>query len=272
MAKEETSKHKPHCLILPFPIQGHINPMLQFSKRLAHKGIEITLVATKALLKTSQKEFLGSISVETISNGFDEVEGIGTVGLEAYLTRFQQVGTLSLSELLEKLKNSGRPVDCLIYDPFLPWSVLVAKKFGLFGAAFFTQSCAVNTIYYHMYKEQIKVPLLKKEVLFPGLPPLDLSDMPSFIHDPDSHPGSFELVRDQFQNVEVADFVFVNSIYELEEEVCMYIYMYSYTSTSLDQVFCVSVHDPHPTSHIQLRNKRRKNGNQSSSSFYMEHN
>ncbi|KAL1547993.1 mogroside IE synthase-like [Salvia divinorum] len=36
-------KRKGHCLMMPDQLQGHINPMLQFSKRLARKGVEITL-------------------------------------------------------------------------------------------------------------------------------------------------------------------------------------------------------------------------------------
>ncbi|KAL2236861.1 UNVERIFIED_CONTAM: UDP-glycosyltransferase 74E2 [Sesamum indicum] len=216
MDNREENRHKPHCLVLPFPIQGHINPMLQFSKRLSHKGIRITLAATKHLFKTTQ-QFSGSISVETISDGFDE--GKADVDLDPYLARFEQVGTETLSELLDKLRDSGRPVDCVIYDPFLPWAVVVAKKHGLVGAAFFTQSSSVNSIYYNVYKGQLKVPLLDKEIAVAGLPLLEISDVPSFVRDQDSHPGSFELVLNQFRNVEEADFVFVNSFYELEEEV-----------------------------------------------------
>ncbi|KAL0312228.1 UNVERIFIED_CONTAM: UDP-glycosyltransferase 74E2 [Sesamum radiatum] len=35
---EENPQKKAHCLIFPYPIQGHINPMLQFAKRLLQKG------------------------------------------------------------------------------------------------------------------------------------------------------------------------------------------------------------------------------------------
>ncbi|KAK6158738.1 hypothetical protein DH2020_006052 [Rehmannia glutinosa] len=187
MEKEEENKHKlAHCLILPYPIQGHINPMLQFSKRLAHNGIKITLATTKHLFTTTAKEFSDRwISVETISDGFDE--GQKDEALKTYLERFQQVGTKTLVGLLEKLRDLGCPVDCLIYDPFLPWGLAVAKKFGLLGAPSFTQLSYVN-------------------------------NMPSFVRDPKSHAGSFELLVNQFQNIENADFVFVNSVYELEPE------------------------------------------------------
>ena len=47
---ESQTQTQPHILVLPYPIQGHINPMLQFSKRLASKGPRVTLVANKMSL------------------------------------------------------------------------------------------------------------------------------------------------------------------------------------------------------------------------------
>ncbi|KAL2544584.1 UDP-glycosyltransferase 74F2 [Forsythia ovata] len=84
-----------------------------------------------------------------------------------------------LSELVEKHKTYSA-VNCIIYDPFLSWGVDVAKKFGLVSAAFFTQSCAVDNIYYHVYKKELKLPLSNTEkfVNIPGLPVLDVEDQP----------------------------------------------------------------------------------------------
>ncbi|KAK4349512.1 hypothetical protein RND71_032267 [Anisodus tanguticus] len=50
-----STTHKAHCLILPYPMQGHINPMLQFSKRLQSKGVKITIAPTKSFLKTMKE-------------------------------------------------------------------------------------------------------------------------------------------------------------------------------------------------------------------------
>ncbi|KAI4356270.1 hypothetical protein L6164_000303 [Bauhinia variegata] len=41
--EEEKKQRQPHCLVLFFPAQGHINPMFQFSKRLKQKGVRVTL-------------------------------------------------------------------------------------------------------------------------------------------------------------------------------------------------------------------------------------
>ncbi|KAL2489888.1 UDP-glycosyltransferase 74E2 [Forsythia ovata] len=212
-------EYKPHCLILPFPLQGHINPMLQFSKRLAHKGIRTTMVTTKYLFKTIQ-ESLGSIPVETISDGYDN-GGLAEAGSAvAYVEKFLKIGPKTLTDLIERLKNSSdSAVDCIIYDPFIPWGLDVAKKFGLVGAMFFTQSCAVDQIYYYVYKGEIKLPITDNEIRVPGLPVLESSDMPSFIYVYGSYPTGLEVLLNQFQNVEKADWVLVNTFHKLEQEV-----------------------------------------------------
>ncbi|KAL1532356.1 UDP-glycosyltransferase 74E2-like [Salvia divinorum] len=213
----EKTQHKPHCLILPYPIQGHINPMLQLSKRLADKGIAITFAVLENVLSSTDDAFSASISVETISDGYTAATRAAALPPE-YLPAFRKAGTESLAQLIERLREGGRPVDCVVYDTFLPWGLAVAKRLGLLGAAFFTQSCSVNIVYYSLFKGWLKVPEVGKEVLLPGLPELGVADLPSFLLDRETHPGSFELLVDQFEGVEDSNFVFVNSVYELEEE------------------------------------------------------
>ncbi|KAK4349515.1 hypothetical protein RND71_032270 [Anisodus tanguticus] len=132
-------------------MQGHINPMLQFSKRLQSKGVKITIAPTKSFLKT-MKELPTPVSIEAISDGYDD-GGLDEAGSYAvYITRFKEVGLDTLSQLIQKLRNCGCPVNCIVYDPILPWAVEVAKKFGLVSAAFFTQNCTVDNIYYYVDK------------------------------------------------------------------------------------------------------------------------
>ncbi|KAI5315340.1 PREDICTED: UDP-glycosyltransferase [Prunus dulcis] len=222
--------YKAHCLVLPYPSQGHINPMLQFSKLLNHKGIKITLANTIFVHNTIQKissssSSSTSIAFETISDGYDEGGITQAESIEAYLDRFRKIGTKTLIELIDRLSGSGNPVDCIVYDAFMPWPLDVAKKFGIVGAVFFTQSCAVDNIFYHVHQGLLKLPLPPdSEILLPGLPPLQPSDMPSFIYVYGSYPAFFTMVVDgQFSNVDKADWVFCNTFYELEEEVvdCM---------------------------------------------------
>ncbi|KAH7518211.1 hypothetical protein FEM48_Zijuj09G0147500 [Ziziphus jujuba var. spinosa] len=220
MEKAKITHHQSHCLALAYPTQGHINPMLQFSKRLEQKGVKVTLVTTKSICKTIHSGCLTSIPItfETISDGYDEGGLEDVESIQAYLESFRLVGSQTLMELLKKISRSGFPVDCIVYDAFLPWALDVGKKFGLKGAVFFTQSCAVGTILYHIHKGLLKVPLLESEILLPGLPSLEPSDMPSYVYDLESYPAVFKLLVDQFSNINEADWILCNTYYELEKE------------------------------------------------------
>ncbi|WJX75313.1 hypothetical protein P8452_58857 [Trifolium repens] len=37
----------PHFLVIPFPILGHVNPLMQFSQVLANHGCKVTFVHTE---------------------------------------------------------------------------------------------------------------------------------------------------------------------------------------------------------------------------------
>ncbi|XP_059432918.1 UDP-glycosyltransferase 74F2-like [Corylus avellana] len=213
--ESEKNAYRAHCLALTYPTQGHINPLLEFSKRLEHKGVKVTLVTTHFISKTIHKEATTSIALETISDGYDEGGRAQAESIKAYLESLRRIGSQTLGELLEKLSTSGCPVDCIVYDAFLPWALDVAKKFGLLGAAIFTQSCVVDNIFYHVHKGVLKVPFSEAEVLLPGSPALGPQDMPFF----GSYPAFFDMIVDQFSNIDKADWVFVNTFYELEQKV-----------------------------------------------------
>ncbi|XP_043693540.1 mogroside IE synthase-like [Telopea speciosissima] len=215
--KEEGARGT-HVLVFPFPAQGHINPMLQFCKRLASKGLKVTLATTLFITKIAHNE-VSNIRVEGISDGFDEGGMKEAESPYAYLERFQIVAPQSLAELIEKQESSGYPFRCLIYDSMMPWALEIAKRFGLVTASFFTQSCANDAIYYNVKKGLLSIPVEGPTVSLPGLPILGIHDLPAFIYNWESYPPFLELVLNQFQNVEKADCLLINTFDKLEDEV-----------------------------------------------------
>ncbi|KAH9743883.1 Flavonol 7-O-beta-glucosyltransferase UGT74F1 [Citrus sinensis] len=185
--------------------------MLQFSKRLQHKGIKVTFVTTHFLYKSLHRNSSPiPIALEAISNGYDEGGIAQAESIDAYLGRFWQLGPQTLTELVEKMNASSVPVDCIVYDSILPWTLDVAKKFGLLGATFLTQSCAVCCIYYHVNRGLLKLPLTGNDILLHAFirlrfgPYTAISDL---------------VLKNQFDNIDKADWVLCNTFYELEEEV-----------------------------------------------------
>ncbi|KAG4156603.1 hypothetical protein ERO13_D02G006800v2 [Gossypium hirsutum] len=219
---EKKANKRVHVLVIPYPSQGHINPMLQFSKRLSSKGLKATFATTVFISETMKPELLNSdIDFDTISDGCDEGGFLEVGSVDDYLVRLQTVGSKTLTELIIKHKNSPHPIDCILYDAFLPWVLDVAQQFGIVGIAFFTQACAVDYIYYCAHNGHLSLPISSSmmPIVIPGLPLLDLRDMPSFIYVEGSYPSYFELVLNQFSNIDKVDFILVNSFYKLEQEV-----------------------------------------------------
>ncbi|XP_023752514.1 UDP-glycosyltransferase 74G1 [Lactuca sativa] len=217
MAEQHKATKSPHVLLFPFPSQGHINPLIQFAKRLISKGVKTTLITTIYISKTSPSSNT-SITVEPISDGFDDGGYMSAGSDEAYLEKFQQVGSKSLADLIRKLDSEGNPVDAIVYDSFVTWALDVAMEFGINSGCFFTQACAVNNIYYHAYKGVVDVPPAAT-VSVPELPPLQPCETPSFVHNPGPYPSWAHIVFNQFSNIHQARWVFSNTFYKLEEEV-----------------------------------------------------
>ncbi|THG07812.1 UDP-glycosyltransferase 74G1-like [Camellia sinensis] len=212
--------YKAHVLVLPYPAQGHINPMLQFSKRLVARGVKATLANSVYISKSMHKDQISTIDTDTFSDGHDDGGYDNAENPEAYLTKLRDVGSRTLASLIEKLNGLGRPVDALIYDGFLPWALDVAKELGILGVVFFTQTCAVNSIYYHVHEGLLSLPLSPDStILLPGLPPLESCETPSFVYAYGLHPSFYDLLVNQFSNVDKADWVLFNTFYELEKEV-----------------------------------------------------
>ncbi|KAL5578595.1 hypothetical protein UlMin_011037 [Ulmus minor] len=218
-------EEKGHVLALPIPAQGHINPMFQFSKRLVSKGVKVTILIA-FLNPESMPHQAGKIKVETIS---DPTQGEALKKMEGFLEFFQEVVSINLGQVIEKQRNMGNPISCLVYDSTVPWALDIAKQFGLIAAPLFTQPCAVNAIYFNFHEGLLRMPEEEEEhsksgvIALAGLPQLEISDLPSFFYDAKSYPTMLGHVTGQFSNFRKADCILINTFESLEEEVlsCM---------------------------------------------------
>ena len=213
-----------HIMVIPFPVQGHINPMLQFSKRLASKGLKVTFISTTPTNKSQQSQF-SSIDIAHIPVGLRGEEEI----LDDYFERFKLIVSKNLGEMIEKYSGSSKyPVRVLVYDSVLPWVQEMVERLGLDGAPFFTQSCAVSTIYYHVNEGALKIPVEGPTVSIPSMPVFGVDDLPSFVNDSSSYPALWKLVMTQFSHFEKVNWVFFNTFFELEEEVSVVLYCHGF--------------------------------------------
>lgn len=213
------SRNVPHVIVVPYPSQGHINPLLQFAKRLASKGVKATIATPSYTVKSINVKNVG---VEPISDGLDHNGGVVQARKEnVFLESFRQHGSRTLSRVIGKYENSSFPVSCVVYDSFLPWGLDVARKHGILGASFFTNNAAVCAIVGHIHQGTVDLPLKieDKPLMLPGLPPLRSRDIPSFTKEPETNPAYLAMIINQFSNLDMADWIFCNTFQELEGEV-----------------------------------------------------
>ncbi|XP_056695453.1 mogroside IE synthase [Spinacia oleracea] len=219
-----------NVLVVSYPLQGHINPMLQFSKRLASKGLKVAVITTTSVSANQPSNTDSSSSTLEFVRVYDGFEDEpDKVDVEAYLNRLRDSLCKSLFGLLDYYKQNSMNLyptpNMVIYDAIMPWVLQVVKKCGLQGAPFFTQSCVVNTIYYHAYKGHLNTPKYGSDhVSLPSVGSLLRGhDLPTFVSTPALYPVALvKVLFDQFSNLEEVDCLFVNTMDMLENEALYY--------------------------------------------------
>ncbi|XP_043714714.1 UDP-glycosyltransferase 74B1-like [Telopea speciosissima] len=217
MKKEQEEKQvwRGHVVVIPYPSQGHINPLLQFAKRLASKGLKATMATTHYTVNSINTP---TIRVEAISDGYDEGGVAFAPDTDTYLKAFKTFGSKTLSQLIQKFETTASPVTCVIYDAFLPWALDVAKQHGVYGASFFTNTPTVTSLFYRLHKGLLTLPIKMEDLplSIPGLHKLNYPDLPAFLKDPDSHPAYLAMLLGQFHNLYQADWILGNTFDDLE--------------------------------------------------------
>ncbi|MCL7050141.1 hypothetical protein MKW94_012702 [Papaver nudicaule] len=209
-----------HVQVVPYLSQGHINPMFQFSKRLISKGLKITLAIIIHVAKTMETQIDGPVQIEMISDGHDEGGMMQASSVSTNLEWFKVVGSKSLKQILQTQRSLGNPVRYVVYDLFLPWALDVTKQFNLLGAAFYTQSCVFHSIYYNVQNGVLKTTFSADQVISVlGLPPLDVSNLPSFTSHLGPDPSLLGALLGPYCNTNKANWVLFNIFDKLEVEV-----------------------------------------------------
>ncbi|KAJ1253596.1 hypothetical protein BS78_K021100 [Paspalum vaginatum] len=208
-----------HVLLLPYPgAQGHTNPLLQLGRCLAHHGLRPTLVTSRYVLSTTPPPG-EPFSVAAFSDGFDAGGAASCPDLGEYSRRLEAAGSETLAELISAEARDGRPVRVLVYDPHLPWARRVAKAAGVPAAAFLSQPCAVDIVYGEVWAGRLPLPVTDGRELFArGMLGVELGpdDVPPFAARPDWCPVFIKASVHQFEGLEDADDVLVNSFRDIE--------------------------------------------------------
>ncbi|KAG6513648.1 hypothetical protein ZIOFF_023981 [Zingiber officinale] len=226
----------PHVLMVSFAGQGHLNPLLRLAKRIAAKGLLVTLCSTHDIrhrmvnsdsgaaasdLGAPKPVGRGFIRFEFFSDGLP-VDDVRRKDLDVLMPAVRVTGQRAVADIIRRHAEAGRPVSCVINNPFVPWALDVAAEMGIPGGVLWVQSAAVFATYYYYHHGLGKFPTEENPdvaaVRLPGLPLLKQEELPTFLLPTSEYKPLREVILEQFRNINKAAWVFANTFHELERE------------------------------------------------------
>ena len=151
------SDKKPHAVLIPYPLQGHITPLITLAKLLHLRGFHITFVNTeynhKRLLKSRGPNSLDGFAdfcFETIPDGLTPVDGDGdgdvSQDIYALCESIRKNFLQPIRELLARLNDSATsgvvpPVTCIVSDNSMYFTIQAAEELSI-PVVFFSPASA----------------------------------------------------------------------------------------------------------------------------------
>ena len=166
-----TASSKPHAVCIPYPSQGHVNPLLQVAKLLHNKGFFITFVNTehshRRILRSKGPNSLDGFldfRFETIPDGLPPSDPDATQPTAVVCESTSKNSLTPFCNLISKLNepsssSSAPPVSCIVSDGVMSFTLDAAEKFGVPEVVFWTTS-ACGFLGYRLYKDLLQRSLI----------------------------------------------------------------------------------------------------------------
>lgn len=228
----------PHVLMFPFPIQGHMPPMLKLAELLSNVGLYVTFVNTEyshgrfmchssALARLEQRP---RFRFRTIPDGLPKDDPRSALHFMVIEESLRVRSRESYRELLTPTSGQDPdgwpPVSCVIADAVLPLALDVAEEVGIHVLIFRTGG-ACSFWAFHCIPELVKVGVIPfpedanlDEIVssMPGMEGfLRRRDLPSFCRDVKSSSNNIiRLLKTVTTNAARAEALIINTFESLE--------------------------------------------------------
>ncbi|KAJ9174879.1 hypothetical protein P3X46_013479 [Hevea brasiliensis] len=232
---------KPHAVCVPYPAQGHVNPMLKLAKMLHSNGFQITFVNTeynhRRLLKSrgpNSLDGLPDFHFEAIPDGLPPSDANATQDIPSLCDSTSKHSLVPFRHLLSRLESSNNfpPVTCIISDACMSFTLDAAQEFGIPDVLFWTPSSCGVLAYAH-YRHLIErglTPLKDESYLtngylektidwIPGMKNIRLRDLPSFIRTTDRNDIMLNFLAREIERTSRASAVILNTFEAFERDV-----------------------------------------------------
>ncbi|KAM1198322.1 hypothetical protein ACFX2J_009698 [Malus domestica] len=238
-AEMEESESAAHVLLLPFPAQGHITPMLSFAQLLCHAGIHVTFLSTEHNHRLlTQRRALSArfptLHFESIPDGLPPDHPRTIPPLDDIVSSLRSVTKPLLRDLLITLTKKDNesygatttprpPLSCVIIDGIMCFAIDMAEEVGIpvfalrtvSACSFWCYSCIPDLI------QQGQLPFQDQDMDHPirDIPGMEallrLRDLPSFCRMPIDHP-SFKFFMEQIEAITRVSAIILNTFDDLE--------------------------------------------------------
>ncbi|KAK4271275.1 hypothetical protein QN277_019990 [Acacia crassicarpa] len=234
---------KPHVVITPFPLQGHITSFLKLAKVLHSKGFHITYVNTeynhKRLLNARGDQALDGLPdfrFETIPDGLPPSDVNASQRFRFLCDSMPNHSFLPFKRLLarlDKLASDGvvPPVTCLISDGLMTFTINAAQEFELPIALYWPASTAsfLGIFHFRTLLDKGVIPLKGESCLtngyldteldwLPGMKNMRLKDLPSFARVTNSNNFLLNFLMAELQRAQKAQAIIFNKFEELDSD------------------------------------------------------
>ncbi|XP_008779905.2 7-deoxyloganetin glucosyltransferase-like [Phoenix dactylifera] len=233
---------RPHAVLIPFPAQGHVTPMLKLAKLLHSRGFYITFVNThfnqNRLLRSGAISSLDSLSefrFQSIPDGLPPTDKDATQDIPSLCDSIPKNCIPPFRDLITELNDPSSPtpaVSCIVSDGAMSFTLDVAKELRIPEVLFWTPSaCGVmGYLHYQHLIERGIFPLKDASDLTNGYleTPIDwisgmknvrLRDLPTFLRTLDSKDIMFHFCNREAQRSSMASAIILNTFDELERPV-----------------------------------------------------
>ncbi|TVU29097.1 hypothetical protein EJB05_20645, partial [Eragrostis curvula] len=121
-------------MLVPFPAQGHVSPMLLLARALAARGVETTVAVPdfihRRIVGASSKDGT-DVELASIPSGVPDDGSGEPPGFAGFAHAMEHDMPARLEEMLTQRELRGRGLACLIVDILASWAVPVAERCGV---------------------------------------------------------------------------------------------------------------------------------------------
>ncbi|XP_057756697.1 UDP-glycosyltransferase 83A1-like [Arachis stenosperma] len=223
-----------HVLVIPFPAQGHVNPLMHLSHKLVQHGCKVTFVNTEFIHKRVLSAMNKNVNLEgskvelaSIPDGLGPEEDRNDLpALALAILRTMPCALENLIRDIDSIDGGSNRVTAIVSDLNMAWALEIAHKLGIKGALINPSSAAVFALQDNMQKliddgimDANGLPIKKgKFQLSPEMPIMDTDNTPwcNNFGDLTSQKTIYYYISKMMQHSHLTDWWLSNTTSELE--------------------------------------------------------